>query len=151
MGQERILLALVETVDFVDEQQGAGPAGSTTLLGRFDDATHLGDATHDGGKTDERGAGAAGDDRGDGRFAASRRPPKNGRPQIVALDRDPQRFAGREERLLSGDFIQRTGPHPRGKGSIRTGVHGLLRTEHTPVRREKIHTGNCTGPDHSRD
>ena len=57
VGQEGVLLGLVEAVDLIDEEDGAG-AESRRFFGVDHDLLDLLDAGEDGGELDEAGAGA---------------------------------------------------------------------------------------------
>ncbi len=48
IGQDRVLLALVEAVNLVDEEQGAHGVGAPPLLRLADDAAEVGHARRDG-------------------------------------------------------------------------------------------------------
>ena len=76
MGQEGILLRFVETVNLVDEDDGAG----AVLAGAIGIAHHLLDfldAGHHRGKLDEVGFGDASNDLGERGLAGARRSPED--------------------------------------------------------------------------
>ena len=94
--KERILLGLVEAVDFVDEHNRAG----AVLLGALGVGHHLLDfldAGQHGGELDELGLGHAGDDLRQGGLAGTGRAPEDQRADVIALDLDAQRFAWPDE------------------------------------------------------
>src|SRR5262249_12120037 len=64
VGENSILLGLVEAVDLIYEEDGAPPGHAQELAGILHDATEISDACGDSAKGDEAGVGDAGDDGG---------------------------------------------------------------------------------------
>ena len=74
--KEGVLLGLVETVDFVHEDDGAHAVGPV-FLGLEHDLADFLNAAGDGGKIDEGGLRLQGDDPGEGRFPDPGRAPED--------------------------------------------------------------------------
>ena len=114
VGQEGVLLRLVEAMDFVDEEDGARAVGGG--LFRVDHhLLDLLDAGEDGGELDEGGVGGLGDDLGERGFADAGRPPEDHRRGVVALDLHAQGLAGAEQMLLADVFVERARAHALGE------------------------------------
>ena len=84
--QQRVLLRLVEAVDFVHEQDGALPELAAPLLRHGDGLPDVVDAGQHRVDGDEVGAGGVGDDTRQGRFAGARRAVEDHRTELVGLD-----------------------------------------------------------------
>ena len=76
VGQERVLLRLVEAVNLVEEQDGSRPVEGQPVLRLGDRRPHLGDAGEDGAHRAEVGADLCRKETGEARLAGSRRPPE---------------------------------------------------------------------------
>ena len=113
VGQEGVLLGLVEAVDLIDEEDGAG-AEAGGLFGVDHDLLDLLDAGEDGGELDEGGAGGFGDNFGEGGLSDSGRTPEDHRGGVVALDLHAQRLARSEQVLLTDKFVECAGAHALG-------------------------------------
>ena len=114
VGEEGVLLGLVEAVDLVDEEDGAG-AEFGGFFGVNHDLLDLLYAGEDGGELDEAGAGDVGDDAGEGGLADSGRSPEDHRGGVVALDLDAEGLAGGEDMLLADVLIEVAGAHAVGE------------------------------------
>ncbi len=95
VGQEGVLLGLVEAVNLVDEEDGARAVGGG-LLGVDHDLLDLLDAGEDGGELDEGGGGEVGDDLGEGGFADAGRAPEDEARCVVVFDLQAKRLARSE-------------------------------------------------------
>ena len=115
VGEEGVLLGLVEAMDFVDEEDGAG-AHLGGLFAGLHDLLDFFDAGEDGGEFEEGGAGGGGDDFGEGGFADAGRSPEDHGGGVVVLDLDAEGFAGGDEVLLTGVFGEGAGAHALGQG-----------------------------------
>jgi hypothetical protein len=93
-GQKGVLLCLVQSVDFVDKQQGAAAVELALLPRLGDEGPEILDTVGNGGIGDETTTGGAGDHLGQAGFAATGRPPEDGRTEPVLLDQLAQRTAG---------------------------------------------------------
>jgi hypothetical protein len=90
-GQEGVLLALVEPVDLVDEQDAAPPQGAEPFAGRGQQRPHVLDPGAGRRELPEVRPGGLGDDVGQRRLPGPGRAPQDHRPQLVGLDQRPQR------------------------------------------------------------
>ena len=120
VGQEGVLLGLVEAMDLVDEEDGAR-AEAGGLFGLDHDLLDLLDAGEDGGELDEAGLGALGDDLGEGGLADAGRAPEDHGGGVVALDGEAERLAGAEEVLLAGVFVEGARAHALGERGAAVG------------------------------
>ena len=85
VGQQDVLLTLVEAVDFVDEDDRALLAVFAVLLGLLDDGADVGDARRDGVEFLERAVREARDHLSERRLACAGRPIENHGRQIVRI------------------------------------------------------------------
>ena len=113
--QQRVLLAAVEAVDLVDEQDGAHAVDQQALFGGGDFAAQIGHGAADGRYLHEGRARAFGHDVRDARLARSGRAEQDGRRQGVRLDRREQPAAGTDRVLLAGQLVERARTHAHGK------------------------------------
>ncbi len=115
MRQEGVLLALVEAVHLVDEDDGAAPgrAGCVLqrralrdlgLLHRLPDVLHATEHRADG---DELGVERTGHQAGDGGLAGAGRSPQDAAVRLTRLEGDAQRHALTEQLLLADHLAQR--------------------------------------------
>ena len=100
MRQKRILLALVEAMDFIDKQNSAAP-GITVLAGAFNGFTDLFYARSHGGNAFDVSIGIAGNHFGQRGFARTGRPPQNHRVQVPGLNCTRQRLTRSQQMLLT--------------------------------------------------
>ena len=97
MRQQRVLLAFVEAMDLVDEQQGLAPALRTREFGlrhRLADVLH---AREHGRQSDVGAAESVGHQARERGLAHTGRPPEDHRMRLVRFERDRERFAGAEQ------------------------------------------------------
>ena len=116
MRQEGVLLALVEAVHLIHEDDGA-PALGGGQLRALDGLADLADATQHGRDGDElrvKGARHQARQRG---LAHARRAPKDHGLQPPGLKGHPQRHAGAEQMALADDLIQLPGTQSLGQGA----------------------------------
>ena len=116
--EEGILLRLGPAVHLVHQQNRALPH-LATLPRLVDHPAQVGDAVGDGAQGGEVGAGAPGDQPGQGGLARPRRPPQDHRAQPVLLDRPAQGLAGAHQVGLAGVLLQRAGAEAHGEGAVR--------------------------------
>ena len=110
MGQERILLHLVEAVYLVDEQHGANALRKAQLrLGER--GAHFGQAGQHRRDRAELGIGVFREQQCERGLATTGRPPEDHRMHVPGLDRSPQRTARTEQALLADDLAERARPH----------------------------------------
>jgi hypothetical protein len=112
VGQDRILLRLVEAMDLIDEEHGS-LAERARAFGFGDDGSQVRHTRADGGKADERRTRRAGDHFGERRLSRAGRSPQNHRRYVVGLDRAPQRMAFTDDVALADVFGERARTHPR--------------------------------------
>ena len=122
-GQERVLLRLVEPMDFVDKHDGALPRARFEI-GPFHDFADFLDAARHGREVDEHGAGLPRDDAGERGFAHARRAPEDHRLHLVRLDDAPEHLALPDKVLLACNLVERFRAHARSER--RRGVYGFL-------------------------
>ena len=113
--QKRILLAAVEAVDLVHEQDGAQPAHGQALLGRVYLAAQIRHRAADGRHLHELGPRRLGDDVRERGLSRARRPEQDDRAQLVLLDGGAQPASRPHGLLLADDLLQRAGAHPNGE------------------------------------
>ena len=127
VGQEGILLGLVEAMNLVDEDDGARAVLAGAIRVGHDLLDFL-DAGEHGGKFDELGLGDPGDDFRERGLAGAGRSPEDHRSGIVAFDLDAQRLAGADEVFLSDKFFERARTHAVGEGTCAL-LRGVLRRD----------------------
>ena len=113
--QQRVLLGLVEAVDFVHEEDRALAELPAALLRLRDRLPDVGDAGQHRVDGDEVAAGGVGDDARQRRLARARRPVEDDRAELVGLDRPAQQPSRPDDVLLADELVQRARPHPRGQ------------------------------------
>ena len=113
VGQQHVLLRLVEAVDFVDEEDRAHAA---ELVARaVADLADFGDVGDHARAAHEVAARGLGDHLRECGLAAAGRTEEDDVRQSVRLDHAAEQLAGTEDVCLSGDLLERAGAHPRGK------------------------------------
>ena len=125
VGQNHILLGLVEAVDFIHEKDGLPLVQGLPFPGLCYRPTEIGDAGGDGADGLEMGAGYGGDQSGKGGFSGSRRPPQQDGRNAVGVDGTAQYFAFAQDMLLAHKLIEAGGAHPLGQGRD---THSVLLT-----------------------
>ena len=113
--QKRVLLAAVEAVDLVDEQDGAQPEPRQALFGRVDLTPQVGHRAADSRHLHERGFRAFGDDVRERGLPRARRTEQDDRAQPVLLDGGAQPATGADRLLLADDLLERARTHPHGE------------------------------------
>ena len=113
-GQKCVLLAAIEAMNFIDEQNRAH-AGGSGLIGLRHDLFDFFNPADDGGKFDERGFGGVGDDLGQRGFSHAGRSPQNHRRGVVGFQLQTQCFAGSKQMFLADEFIQCARTHAFGQ------------------------------------
>ena len=112
VGQEGVLLGLVEPVDLVDEDHGAGPL-DLVAPGLLHHLSQVGHPGHHRAQADEMAVQGRGHDPGQGGFAAPRRTPEDhGGKQPAGLEGPPQQAAGAHQVRLAHKLVEGPGPHP---------------------------------------
>ena len=125
VGQNHILLSLVEAVNFIHEKDGGLLVQALSFSGLCYRPTQIGDAGGDGADRLKMGAGYGGDQSGKGGFSGSRRPPQQDGRDAVGVDGTAQYFAFTQDMLLAHELIEAGGAHPLGQGRD---THSVLLT-----------------------
>ena len=113
VGQQHVLLRLVEAVDFVDEEDRAHAA---ELVARaVADLADFGDVGDHARAAHEVAARGLGDHLRERGLAAAGRAEEDDVREAVRLDHAAEELAGPEDVRLSGDFLERARPHARRK------------------------------------
>ncbi len=110
VGQKGVLLGLVEAVNLVDEEDGAG-VHLRGLRGGRHHLLDLLDAAHDGGELDEAGLRGFSNDFGESGFAYAGRTPEDHGAGVVALNLHAEGFAGAEQVFLAAVFLEGARTH----------------------------------------
>ena len=134
VGEQGVLLGLVEPVHLVDEEDGAVAQFPQPRLGLGHRLADVGHTGQHGVERGELGAGGVGDDAGQGGLAGAGRPMEYQRGKAVRLNGPPQQPARAKHMALTDEFLQRAGAHARGQGglALKNGLPGLI---------EQIHPG----------
>ena len=119
--QEGVLLGLVEAMDLVAEEDGPAPGRAAPRPRLGDDLPHSRDPLRDRAEGDEGGVRTGGDQPGQSRLPAPRRPPQDEAGDLAALDHRPQGAAGSHDLRLSAKLVEGPGPHARGERCAGTG------------------------------
>ncbi len=115
VGEEGVLLGLVEAMDLVEEEDGPGAVQSRSLLGAGDDRPDVGDSAHDRRQRLEVGPDRGGEEAGEARLAGPRRTPQEDRGEVAPLHGAAQRSALTDEVLLTDELVEGPWPHPGGQ------------------------------------
>ena len=110
VGQEGILLGLVEAMHLVDEEQGTAARPSQRQLRLGHRLADVLDPRENGGQGDELGVEGVGHQPRQRGLAHPRRPPEDHRMRLARLEGQTQRLAGTEQVGLPDHLIQRPGP-----------------------------------------
>ena len=116
VGQQHVLLGLVEAVDLVDEQQRPLAGGRKPIVGLGQDFAQLLHAAGHRADLAEMAAGGAGQQSGQRGFARARRAVENHRAQAVGRQQPPQQLPFAEKMPLADELVERARPHPRRQG-----------------------------------
>ncbi len=116
VGQEDILLRLVEVVDLVHEENRSLPGSANAIGGSSDDAAHVGNVAFHAAEALEFCLRERGDDLRERGLASAGRAGKNDGGQAVGLDGSAQKFARCEDVLLADEFFERARSHAGGEG-----------------------------------
>ena len=134
--QQRVLLGLVEAVDFVDEEDGALGKLAAAFLRGGDGRADVRDARQHGVDGDEVAARGVGDDARQRGLAGAGRPVEDDGAELVGLDRAAQQPARPDDVLLADELVERARAHPGGEGRFflsqlgATGVEKAVRLVH---------------------
>ncbi len=118
VGEENVLLGLVQAVDFIEEEDGFPPSESP--LGCC--GGHLADIGHGGldpAQPLEMALGGIGDDGGQGGLPGAGRAEKDHRLDAIRLNQAAEQAPGSQQVLLPDDVVEVSRAHPRGEGGLR--------------------------------
>ena len=122
MREDDVLLALVEAVDLIYEEDGALLLQAEAVAGLSDDAAEVGDAGSDGGDGLEMGAGEGGDDAGEGGLAGAGGAPEDDGGELISLYGPAEDVAGADELLLADELVEGAGAHAGGQRGLAVGT-----------------------------
>ena len=158
--QQRVLLRLVEAVNFIHEEDGALAELAAAILGGGDGGADVGHAGQHGVDGDEVRPRGVGDDARQGRLAGARRPVEDHRAELVGLDRAAQQPARPHDVLLADELVQGARAHPGGERRLFLGqflaagieeIGGLVHKTIVPCRdvARNVSTGYNNGHERS--
>ena len=114
VGQDRVLLRLVEAVDLVDEEDRA-QAGTPVHLGLGDDLSQVRHAGRHCGHGHHPCARLGGQQAGQGGLSAAGRPPEDDARQVAALGEPPEHV---DHLALPDQLVEAFGAHPGRQGGF---------------------------------
>ncbi len=121
MGEQSVLLGLVEAVDLVHEEDRA-LAVEPLLLGRLrDDLAQLGHTAEHRAEQDEARLRLVGHDVGEGRLARTGRPPEDHGREAIGTDGAAEHAVGTEQVGLAHDVCEGPRAHAVGQGRLALG------------------------------
>jgi len=124
VGQQHVLLRLVEAVDLIDEQAGPLAVVLQPSSGRIQHVPHVLHARSRRRELDEPPLRLVGDDLGQRRLADARWPVQDHRPEPVGLDEPSQQHPLADDLLLPDVVGQPPRPHPGSERSRSGDVGG---------------------------
>ena len=113
VGQQDVLLGLVEAVDLIDEQQRPLSRRREPVAGFAEDFPQFFHAAGHGAQLAEVAAGGPGQQAGERGLAGAGRAVEDHRTEAVGRQQPAEQFAFAQEVLLSDELVQRPRPHPR--------------------------------------
>ena len=129
VGEDDVLLSLVEAVDFVYEQDGGLAVHPSAVAGFRDDTSQVSHAGGDGADRLEGGLSGGGDQTGEGGLARAGRPPEDEGGQTTGGDGAEQDAVTPDDLLLTDELVEGAGAHPFGQRCVALGVHASLAVE----------------------
>ena len=124
MGQNDVLLRLVEAMNLIYEQDGALPTQGEPLPGGLHGPPQVSDTGGHGGDGIEMRLGVGRDEVGKGGLAGAGRPPQQHRGHLVRFNGAAQDAVGAGQVPLPNEIVECAGPHAGREGRI--GVAALL-------------------------
>ena len=116
MGQQAVLLGLVEAMDLVDEQDRPAAVHGQPLSGGGDGRADVGDTGEDCRQGHKAGRHGIGQDPGQGRLAGSRWAPQEEGAQVSVFGRATERPTLPDKVGLADKLGKRARSHPGGQG-----------------------------------
>src|SRR6185369_4611205 len=117
--QKSILLSLVETMNFVDEHDGAFGEASAVFVGFGHYSSDFADAGRHRAELHKSSRSLFGDDPSESRLAGSGRTPKHERLQTILFDHLAERAPRPHDLLLADKFAEVPRSHAIRKRSVR--------------------------------
>ncbi len=115
VGEEGVLLGLVEAMDLVEEEDAPRAVEIETLLRLGDRGADLDDARHDRRQRREVGADLGREQAGEAGLAGPGRSPQQQRGEVAAGDPAPERATLTDEVLLADELVEVPWAHARGE------------------------------------
>ena len=115
MGEQRVLLGLVESMDLVEEQHGPRAVEGEPVLCLGDQRSHVRDAGHDRRDRREVRADLPGEQPREAGLAGPGRSPEDEAGEVAAGDAPAQGPALADEVVLADELVEAARPHPRGE------------------------------------
>ena len=115
IGQEDVLLRLIEMMDLVNEENGLLSGCVAAIRRASNYATHFGHVAFHAADSNEFGVRHFRDDPGERGLSASWRAGEDHRRQTIGFNSASQKFAGAKDVFLAHKFLQRARAHPRGE------------------------------------
>ena len=115
VGQQGVLLRLVEAVDLVEEEDRARPVQIEPILSVGDGAADLDDARHDSRHRREMRPDLGGEKAREARLAGPWWSPQQERREMPARDAPAERPALADEVALADELVEVPGTHPGGQ------------------------------------
>ncbi len=118
VGQEGVLLRLVEPVHLVDEQNGVAAARLPVELCLLDRRADVLDAREDRREGQELRLGVSRDEARERRLAGARRSPEDHRVHLAGLDETPERLPLSQQVPLADELVQGPRTHAIGERAV---------------------------------
>src|SRR5436190_18894781 len=115
VGQEDVLLRLIEMMDLVNEEDGLLSGCVAAIRRASNYATHFGHVTFHAADSNEFGVRHFCDDAGQRGLSAPWRAGEDHRRQTIGFNGASQKFAGAKDVFLADKFLQRARSHPCGE------------------------------------
>src|SRR5438477_1040927 len=142
IGQENVLLRLVEMMNLINKQDRLSPGRAHTIRGGSNNTAHLGDVAFHAADPDEFRVRHLRNDPGQCGLTTARWPGENHRRQTIGFDGPPQEFAWPQNVLLTSEFIEQVRAHARGKRR----TIGALDLDIFVIFEKILHWGNYGAP-----
>src|SRR6476661_8358258 len=103
-------------MDLVEEERHSLAVERDSVLGRRDEGSYIGDASHHGRDRRELRPDLSGQQPREARLSGAGRAPEDQRGEVAAGDAPTQRTALADQVVLAHELIERPRTHPRGEG-----------------------------------
>lgn len=118
MGKKGILLALIEAVNFIDKEDGWGPALLLEIPGLVDNLSDFFDPGEHRREKDEIGGGRMGEDGRQGGLARTGRTPEQQGWNSATFDQLREEFPRTNQVLLADEMLEPSWTHPFGERTV---------------------------------